>query len=280
MTTSPRAPLSGGGRPHGEPAMSDPIRWISSAETLGGRDAMEDRTVLRATSVGATEHVFAAVFDGHGGEGVAEIAESLLYAEWLRARQAGLSDEAALARAFAEVASATQSLERVGSTAAVAVVSAAWVTVAWLGDSRVAVVTPDGPRFVSTDHTCLERSERRRVRSAGAELQGRHMWRGLYGVTPTRAFGDKYFVPIGLIAEPSIEVVPLDPQSLAVIVVATDGFWDVVKPEELLPILTEITSPRFPATTPSLATRLIDVAIARKTRDNASVVAVAQAART
>eukprot|EP00793_Prasinoderma_coloniale_P004700 PRCOL_00000461-RA len=92
--------------------------------------------------------------------------------------------------------------------------------------------------ILTSDHTLLAEGERQRLAEAGVSLRDGE--RRLYGLAVSRVLGDGYLKSedVGLSAEPSVS----DPTALVgpgdVLVVASDGLWDVTTPEQAVSIAT------------------------------------------
>jgi serine/threonine protein phosphatase PrpC len=223
---------------------------------------MEDRWAVQTMAHG----LFAAVFDGHGGARVADRAAADLHLAVLRARQAGLEAGDALRRAFAEVAAVTAD-EECGSTVAALLLTGRAVTTAHVGDSRVARIGRAGAAALTRDHRLDAGGERERVLRSGARLDPPYVVRGDRGLMMTRSLGDRWFRPVGIIAEPEVGRHALGADDVA-LVAATDGLWDVLGVEDTARIV------RRAGTAQTAADALIEAALAADAHDNVTVVVV------
>jgi serine/threonine protein phosphatase PrpC len=235
---------------------------VGVAADAGRRSHMEDRWAVQATPHG----LFAAVYDGHGGARVADRAAADLHLSVLRARQAGLEPGDALRRAFAEMETATAG-EECGSTVAALLLTGMALTTAHVGDSRVVRVGRAEVESLTRDHRIDVADERARVLGMGAELDPPYVVRGDRGLMMTRSLGDRWFRPVGVIAEPEVGRHALGVDDVA-LVAATDGVWDVLGVEDAARVV------RRAATAQAAADALIDAALAADTRDNVTALVV------
>ena len=235
---------------------------VGVAADAGRRHHMEDRWAVQATPDG----LFAAVYDGHGGAGVADRAAAELHVEVLRARKAGLGPADALGHAVREIAAATAD-EDCGSTVAALLLVGMAVTTAHVGDSRVVRIGRTEVEGLTRDHRIDAADERARVLRMGAWLAPPYVMRGERGLMMTRSLGDRWFHPVGVIAEPEVGRHPLGADDVA-LVAATDGLWDVLGIEAAARVV------RRAATAQAAADALIDAALARDAHDNVTAVVV------
>ncbi len=206
--------------------MSALLARIGVASAIGRRRHMEDRWAVQATPAG----LFGAVYDGHGGVAAAARAAADLHPAVFRALARGRDPRAALEAAFAELDQAIAEPECGTTAAAFLLVGAALIT-AHVGDSRIVLVTRGGAEILTRDHRLDDPDERARVLAKGAGIEPPYVVRGGRGLMVTRALGDRWFRPVGVIAEPELGHRSLGRDDLAV-VAATDGLWDVLGPED------------------------------------------------
>jgi serine/threonine protein phosphatase PrpC len=223
---------------------------------------MEDRAVAHATSRG----LFGAVYDGHGGARVADRAAAELHVAVFRALDAGLGPGDALRRAFAELEART-AYEDCGSTAAALALTRDTLVTAHVGDSRIVRVGRTEAAALTRDHRLDVAEERARVVRMGARLDPPYVVRGDRGLMMTRSFGDRWFRPVGVIAEPEVGHHTRVGDDVA-LVAATDGVWDVLSAEDAADIV------RRAATAQEAADALAAAALAADTRDNVTALVV------
>ncbi len=88
-----------------------------------------------------------------------------------------------------------------------------------------------GWRVLTEDHRLSNPAERARLAAAGIPLQATST--RLYGLNLARALGDRFLKDedLGLTAEPAVSLVAAVPRGRgALVLVASDGLWDVVSP--------------------------------------------------
>ena len=209
--------------------------------------------------------LYAAVFDGHGGEDVSRRGSDRLHAI-LAARWESEPAADALTAAFkafdVEVAD-----EKAGAVAAVSVLQGEWLSVANVGDCHALVVSESGHEIVTQDHRLTNREEYDRVVAAGAKIRGPYMCLpGGRGLMTTRSFGDVAFKQIGQTAEPAIATRAMGPRDHW-IVLGSDGVWDFLAAEAVAAIV------RPASTASDAADQLLEEVLAVSS-DNVSVVTI------
>ena len=276
-------------------------------ETAGARgaDRMEDASIVAAPPRGLVDLpppppsssstctvALLAVFDGHRGAGCALHAASTLEAQVSAAARGGAAAPAdALATALTRIDATWRSREAAaaaaaaadgirppnpcGAAAAVAVVWGGTLAVANCGDVRavLGVRTPSGglaPLRLTVDHAASSNpAEVARVRAAGGELvpaPDGSLRVAPVGLALTRSLGDADARASGVIAEPFVATRQLTPGD-AVIVIASDGLWDVATDGEAVAWIADTV--KHPA---MAAKRLATEAVTRGSQDNVAVV--------
>ncbi|MDQ6898866.1 MAG: protein phosphatase 2C domain-containing protein [Candidatus Dormibacteraeota bacterium] len=191
---------------------------MAAAEAQGARGSMEDRHQLHLTSDGA----WAAIFDGHGGAGAADIAAAAA-AQLLP----NLSPGDALRR-LAELTAEENS----GACAVAFRLHSDRLEVANLGDCELALVRPNSVEVLTRVHRLSDPEERQRVLAAGAAIEGPYVVDPITGdgVMPTRVLGDQPYHHLGVSSEPHERATQFAEGWL---IAACDGLWDVLNPAEL-----------------------------------------------
>ncbi|MBI4415785.1 MAG: protein phosphatase 2C family protein [Euryarchaeota archaeon] len=231
----------------------------------GGRGYMEDFVRLEPRFRGRGDALYAAVFDGHGGDAVARRAAARMHAI-LTLEMEREPAEAALARSFrafdAEIVNETS-----GAAAVVAVLGGQTLTVANVGDCHAVLVSGDRATRLTTEHRLENEEEFRRVVAAGARIWGPYAClEDGSGLMVTRALGDRPFRTIGIVCDPAVAARTLGSDDRWVLL-GSDGIWDGITPEEGAKLV------RDAATAEEAARRLVEVA-APRTGDNTSAIAV------
>lgn len=138
-----------------------------------------------------------------------------------------------------------------------------------VGDSKAVLCRATRAESLSFDHNARDESEQARVQRVGGKIGKGGRLASCLDVT--RGFGDLALSHHGLIAEPSISEVEVEPTD-SYLVLASDGLWDFLSNEELFKITKEAKKKNVPAS--ALARTLVNISISRNTRDNISVVVV------
>lgn len=255
------------------------------ASYLGKRQTQEDRIILSDFAV--------SVVDGHGGS---HVAESLAHGfcdmannlhDWMEVELitamdkegCGMSGEvAACIRGYEACDSAHKTRDlttfdyeasMTGAVIASLVFTDKWLHVVNTGDVEVVIAFNDGTgSTVTTRHT--PHSEMDRINESGGYV---HLGRLNGNLAVSRAFGDFKLkgtenTPGPLIATPSVVSYPI--KDVKVIVIASDGFFDVADRASLLRNMH--TMPRDdPSILADLASDYCASAMAEGSRDNVTV---------
>jgi len=235
---------------------------VGVAADGGPRAYMEDRWAVQATPGG----LLAAVYDGHGGSEVADLAAAEFPRAVLSALETGREAADALRRAFAELERSTDDLD-CGSTVAALLLVRGALTTAHVGDSRIVRVGETSAESLTADHRIDVAAERARVLRMGARLDPPYVVRGDHGLMMTRSLGDRWFRPIGVIAEPEIGHHALGADDVA-LVAATDGVWDVLTVEDAARVVRRAPNAQV------AAEALIGAALGADTHDNVTALVV------
>ncbi len=211
---------------------------VSAFTSQQGRLSNEDQFV---TAFVAGGHLLA-VFDGHGGDAVAEYAAQHLASLFTDALsrsdgypQALQSTVATLVRDTKRICMRCTSDHDPGSTLSVVFIRGAFACVATLGDSPVMIEHSQGRFFSQTHNVAQNPADAARVnaRCLRATRPGFHVSgnavmalddsHNQYGLAMTRALGDMLFDEV-IIREP--DITSLDMSSGGTIIVASDGIID------------------------------------------------------
>ncbi|KAK6936704.1 PPM-type phosphatase-like domain [Dillenia turbinata] len=284
-----------------------------SVSVIGRRREMEDAI---STELGFADYKsgmfdFFAVFDGHGGAGVAQACREQLYrivakeieeesanmqaVEAVEERERdGFDWERVMAKSFGkmdeEVAgndgyrvsvAAEVSIRTMGSTAVVAVVGKREIVVASCGDSR-AVISRDGV-FVplTNDHKPDRPDELERIEAAGGRVINWNGHRVLGVLATSRSIGDHYLKPF-ITSQPEVTIWERTDAD-EFLILATDGLWDVVSNDVACQVVRgcldghiwKKAKGRERESSPSeAAAMLAELAMARGSKDNISVIVV------
>ncbi|GBE89606.1 phosphatase 2C-like domain-containing protein [Sparassis latifolia] len=213
----------------------------------GWRRTMEDKHAVQLhLGNNSRGSAFFAVFDGHGGNAVAEFARAFLHQtlcedeEYARRaypkalRNAFLKVDAKLSGVYGDMA--------VGSTANVALVTGKGrIYLANAGDSRAVLSNKGKAKTLSTDHKTSIPVEKARVEAADG-----YVWRGRVNndLAMTRALGDfRYKQNMNL--PPEKQIVTADPEVMEheiteedeFLILACDGIWDCLESQQVVDLV-------------------------------------------
>jgi serine/threonine protein phosphatase PrpC len=185
------------------------------------------------------------VCDGHGKSG--EMVSRMVAEVLPRLISAGKTTDADLRSAFlamdAEIKKLGSLADRAGSTAVAVVIAPPKLVCAYVGDSRAILgrrAAKSGlwePIPLSGVHKPDMPGEAERILAAGGTLTRTKFGPArVNGLAMSRAFGDFDVKSAGVIAVPDVEVHDLRPGD-EVVVVASDGVWDVLDQSDVLALL-------------------------------------------
>ncbi|XP_073305123.1 protein phosphatase 2C 51-like [Primulina huaijiensis] len=278
-----------------------------SVSVIGRRRAMEDAVAVELGFLtrGSKTYDFFGVFDGHGGFRVAQSCRETLHKlvakiveerggteiDWEKVMEAGFRemDE--------EVNKNGAAVAMVGSTAVVAVVGEEEVVVAHCGDSR-AVISRGGVAVqLSNDHKPDRPDELERIVNCGGKVIDWNGQRVLGVLATSRSIGDKCLKPF-VTPEPEVKVVDITDLD-EFLILASDGLWDVVSNDLACRVVRKCLNGRIKRTSHvsvvqqdteleqvddkgkaenqvvvAAANVLVELAMARGSRDNVSVIVV------
>jgi len=230
-------------------------------------------------------HHFFAIFDGHGGKDVAQYCSGRAHQVYFNVRaehpdwnatQIWTSAYALLDKEIQEnLAIEDADCEGATSTTVhlhILNTGKFQLSVANVGDSKAVLIDDNDFRVLSETHRPTNESEEKRVKSEGGRITGERNKRLNGRLAVTRALGDHLMKKTtkGLCSVPFVQdVITLDDTVQSVIVMASDGLWDVV-PESL--ITHTVRSSVESAT--GIAEKLKGLALQHRSMDNIAVVVV------
>eukprot|EP01043_Picozoa_sp_COSAG02_P001571 COSAG02_NODE_34_length_49821_cov_105.420438_2_plen_607_part_00 len=248
---------------------------VGMSDTIGHRRSMEDCMTLWGGYRGNEDEDFFAVFDGHGGQCVAEFAaiHAPRVIEQAIAAGGGCSATSIFSAAFHALngeiqQSLGEEAMESGSTAVIVIIKGDTLCVANVGDSRAVLERAAGAERLTIDHKPGEEGEKARIEALGGTvvyLRGIARLDGNLAVA--RSFGDLAFAP-RLSVEPFTTEVALQETDRALIL-ACDGLWDVVSDQESIDFVIHVCSRGGSAVL--AAEKLRDESLERGSRDNISV---------
>lgn len=246
-----------------------PVCGISEAQ--GWRESMEDAHEAGGYLDG---RVFAAaVYDGHGGALAARTAARILTPFFLHLWLSETGKPAPQRRPDSELvrlaylaADEFISAHCRGSGAAAATfyLLGDRFLAANAGDARIVIGTADGAQALSLDHKPHLPQEKARIEALGGRVVFADVPRVQGVLAMSRALGDAYLKP-WITAEPRVVEGVLGRENDCLIL-ACDGVWDVVEPEEAVAIARSSPDPR------EAADRLVEEALSRLSTDNLTAI--------
>ncbi|XP_073315992.1 protein phosphatase 2C 51-like [Primulina huaijiensis] len=289
----------------GESTLST-CRTHGSVSVIGRRRAMEDAVAVELgflTKCGKIYDFFG-VYDGHGGFRVAQSCRETLHKlvakiveekggeeiDWGKVMEAGFRemDE--------EVNKNGAAVAMMGSTAVVAVVGEEQVVISHCGDSR-AVLSRGGVAVqLSDDHKPDRPDELERIVGCGGKVIDWNGQRVLGVLATSRSIGDRCLKPF-VTPEPEVKLVNITDLD-EFLILASDGLWDVVSNDLACLVVRKCLDRRIKRTSRvsvvqqdielervdktkeenyavvAAATVLAELAMARGSRDNISVIVV------
>lgn len=241
------------------------------ASSEGGRKYNEDSCAVRDyTSRRARRYLcFIAVADGMGGHHAGDVASQLAIdmlhsaldpKNFESERDFRERAEGTLCEAFSKINSRIFNLggetgegRRMGTTLTCAVVDSEGADIAHVGDTRAYLVTPAGCSQVTDDHSVV----------------GRMVSDGVLTEAEARTHAQRNVITRAIGPEPTVEIdilhVPMQPGDF--LVLCTDGLYTKVDRDEIARVVWSVPDAQ------GACERLVELAIARKTDDNASAVA-------
>ncbi|CAL8365245.1 unnamed protein product [Lota lota] len=188
------------------------------------------------------DQAFFAVFDGHGGLDAAIYAANHLHVNLVRHEFFKQDPVEALFRAFRTtderfIKKAKREKVRCGTTGVVTFLRGRTLYVAWLGDSQVMLVKKGQAVELMKPHKPDREDEKQRIEALGGCVIWFGTWRVNGSLSVSRAIGDAEHKPY-ICGDPDHSVFPLD-GSEDYLILACDGFWDTVSPDEAVRVVSD-----------------------------------------
>ncbi|XP_022764066.1 probable protein phosphatase 2C 76 isoform X2 [Durio zibethinus] len=153
-----------------------------------------------------------------------------------------------------------------GSTASTAVLVGNHLYVANVGDSRTIISKAGKAIPLSEDHKPNRSDERKRIENAGGVVMWAGTWRVGGVLAMSRAFGNRMLKQF-VVAEPEIQDREMD-EEIELLVLASDGLWDVVPNEDAVSLARAEEEPE------TAARKLTETAFTRGSADNITCIVV------
>nr|TKS17359.1 hypothetical protein D5086_0000014430 [Populus alba] len=237
----------------------------------GKRVTMEDFYDVKSTTIDGQRVCMFGIFDGHGGSRAAEYLKEHLFENLLKHPQFMADTKLAISQSYQQtdvdfLDSEKDTYRDDGSTASTAVLVGDHLYVANVGDSRT-VISKGGKAIpLSEDHKPNRSDERKRIESAGGVVMWAGTWRVGGVLAMSRAFGNRMLKQF-VVAEPDIQEQKID-QEFELLVLASDGLWDVVPNEDAVSIARTEEEPE------TAARKLTEAALTRGSADNITCIVV------
>ncbi|XP_068600358.1 protein phosphatase 1E [Brachionichthys hirsutus] len=222
------------------------------------------------------EQAYFAVFDGHGGVDAAIYASNHLHVNLVHQESFSQDPSEALCRAFKVtdegfVKKASREHLRCGTTGVVTFLRGRTLYVAWLGDSQVILVRKGQVVELMKPHKPDREDEKQRIEALGGCVIWFGTWRVNGSLSVSRAIGDSAHKPY-ICGDADHHILPFD-GSEDYLVLACDGFWDTVSPDEAVRVVSDHLLENSGDTT-MVAHKLVASARDAGSSDNITVIVV------
>nr|GMD38892.1 probable protein phosphatase 2C 8 isoform X1 [Ipomoea batatas] len=252
----------------------------NAAEDKGSRHTMEDAWVVLPDATndtpGKLRCAHFAIYDGHGGWLAADYVQKHLHGNVLLA---GLprfrnTDESLLRES-------TAGGWQDGATAVCVWVLGQTVFVANIGDAKAVLARSsqsdgsDGSTslkaiVLTREHKAIYPQERARIQKAGGSVSSNGRLQGRLEVS--RAFGDRQFKKVGVVATPDIHSFDLSERD-HFIILGCDGLWGVFGPSDAVQFVQKLLKEGLPVS--QVSRRLVREAVReRHCKDNCTAVLI------
>ncbi|CAL9046698.1 unnamed protein product [Musa banksii] len=237
----------------------------------GRRASMEDCCDVKISNINEQSVSLFGIFDGHGGSRAAEYLKDHLFENLMKHPLFMTDTKLAISETYLKTDSDFLEAERIafrddGSTASTAIFIGNQLYVANVGDSRVVMSKAGEAIALSDDHKPNRSDERNRIENAGGFVMWAGTWRVGGVLAMSRAFGNRHLKQY-VVAEPEIQEEEVD-QELELLVLASDGLWDVVTNEDAVSIARMEEEPE------AAARKLTATAFSRGSADNITCIVV------
>ncbi|KAK4745412.1 hypothetical protein SAY87_011724 [Trapa incisa] len=237
----------------------------------GKRVSMEDFYDIKTSKIDGQTVAMFGIFDGHGGSRAAEYLKEHLFDNLMKHPDFIKDAKSTITKIYQQtdkdfLDSERDSFRDDGSTASTAVLVGRHLYVANVGDSRTVISKAGKAIPLSEDHKPNRSDERKRIESAGGVVMWTGTWRVGGVLAMSRAFGNRMLKQF-VVAEPEIQEQEID-EEIELLVLASDGLWDVVPNEDAISLAGEQEEPEM------AARKLTEVAYSRGSADNITCIVV------
>lgn len=212
---------------------------VKSDQNEKHRDYMEDVTLVQSNFNNDANKNLYCIFDGHGGEQTAKMS-CKRFPEILKKNidDSPFDIEKALRKTFCSLDKEIETFLRVGdvgNTLTCVLIINGTLYCANVGDSSCVLVTQKGAEMISVDHKCTNMDEIKRIQKMGGIINEDRL-NGILAIS--RCIGDFDLKDKGLICEPYIYKRLIE-KTDRYLVLASDGVWDVLRPNDIKEICEE-----------------------------------------
>ncbi|CAI0449887.1 unnamed protein product [Linum tenue] len=234
----------------------------------GKRATMEDCYDIKISKIDEKPVCMFGIFDGHGGSRASEYLKQQLFENLMKHPKFMSDTKSAISETYQQtdadfLDSEKETYRDDGSTASTAVLVGDHLYVANVGDSRTVEWTAIA---LSEDHKPNRSDERKRIENAGGVVMWAGTWRVGGVLAMSRAFGNRMLKQY-VVAEPEIQDLKVDDE-FELLVLASDGLWDVVPNEDAISLARSEEEPEV------AAKKLVETAFTRGSADNITCIVV------
>ena len=232
-------------------------------------DYMEDFIIAQKNfNKESYRHLFC-VFDGHGGDITAKLCVKR-YPEIFRKclLENPFDYELAIKKSFTLMDKEIEKInaKEVGNTGTIVFINNKLLFCANVGDSSCCLIGKNMAEFISVEDKCTNKKEKKRIEKEGGQIIDDRLG-GILAVS--RGFGDFDLKNKGLICEPHIFKKLID-YNLNYCVIASDGVWDILSPEDVSKIIFAHKDNNFN----NIAKIIVETAKERGSEDNISCIVI------
>jgi len=240
---------------------------LGVARDCGLRDHMEDYYYLDANFGGRSE-IFGGVYDGHGGDHIAKLAEKELHRRLANKLASGLKIPEAFIAAYEEISNEV-CLAQIdgGACAANFLITGGRIYFANAGDVRLLIVGSASVEQLTIDHHPDVPEERNRIKKFKGVIRDKRLSLPFSWLAPSRALGDWEYRSSGLIATPDTGVHLIKADDLA-LVAASDGVFEKMTNQEAANIIRDQKDASL------MAKKLVKAALLAGSDDNVTALVV------
>ena len=229
-------------------------------------DYMEDCAIsIDNFNKESNRHLYC-VFDGHGGDATAKLCVKKFPEIFRKSLLANPFDyELAIKKSFYLMDKEIENLKvnETGNTATIVFIHNKLLYCANVGDSSCCIIGKTN-EFLTVNHKCSNKSEIKRIEKEGGQIIEDRLG-GILCIT--RGLGDFDLKKKGLICEPYITKKLID-HNVEYCVIASDGVWDVLSPDDISKIIHKNNKIE------DLAKIIVNEAIEKGSEDNISCIVI------